>query len=509
MNQWRIIGLLRLRAGVGDMGVLLKIVYRNLKEHKVKTLIIGIIIAFGMYILIVGNSIIDTITAGISKNFVEKYTGHIAVFPSSLENPSLVNGGGPPGREDEVTPIINDFESVAGYVLANSHVTAVSPQINGTVTMQFGEEGSGFSELLSVDPVLYQEFFPENLNIIAGRFLRTDEEGIVLSTDAIEMLEDTSGETIDIGDKVLLTAANQIFGMKIREVPVVGIYDYVVAAQMMTSYIDGENMRVLNGMTQITDIEAVLTTDEQSDLGVVDEAALFGGDDSVVVEEVGGSATTDDDRLFSIFGGDDSREFYNAVDPNAWHYLLVKLNDGNQIRNVVRELNSGFLEHGLEATAYSWIDAAGQVAEMTTAIRLVFNVIIIIIAIVAVIIIMNTLVISVTERMAEIGTMRAIGAHRRFVRRMIILETIIISLFFGGIGILLGSATIGIVGLAKIETSNLILQMLVGGSLIRPIISAGSISISLIGMILAGVLASLYPASIALRIEPRQAMASH
>ena len=97
----------------------------------------------------------------------------------------------------------------------------------------------------------------------------------------------------------------------------------------------------------------------------------------------------------------------------------------------------------------------------------------------------------------------------RIVRRMIILETIIISLFFGGIGILLGSATIGIVGLAKIETSNLILQMLVGGSLIRPIISAGSISISLIGMILAGVLASLYPASIALRIEPRQAMASH
>ena len=57
------------------MRILLKIVYRNLKEHKVKTLIIGFIITFGIFILTLGNSIIDTVTAGISKNFVDNYTG--------------------------------------------------------------------------------------------------------------------------------------------------------------------------------------------------------------------------------------------------------------------------------------------------------------------------------------------------------------------------------------------------------------------------------------------------
>ncbi|MBN1686558.1 MAG: ABC transporter permease [Spirochaetales bacterium] len=488
------------------MGVLLKIVYRNLKEHKVKSLIIGIIIAFGMYILIVGNSIIDTVTAGISKNFVEYNTGHVVVFPSNLENPSLV-GGPQEMMENKVVPIIRDYRSVVEVVTSNPKVTAVSPQINGMATMQFGEEGSGFAQLLAVDPGLYVKFFPDNIVLQKGRFLSPGEEGIVLSASAVEMLEESSAETVDIGDPVILTGTTLTAGMKIREVPVVGIYDVTVASQMMTSYLDVENMRVLNGMTQITDLEAVLTKDEQSGLGSVDEDSLFGAEDSFIQEDA--PVTSESDRPIASAGDSSDRELYNAVNPDAWHYLLIRLEDESQIRKVVRELNGEFTARDMDVTAYRWIEAAGQVAEMTAALRLVFNVIIIIIAVVAVIIIMNTLVISVTERIGEIGTMRAIGAQKSFVRRMIILETVVISLFFGGLGILLGSLTIGIVGAARIETQSLILQMLAGGSVIRPVISAGSIIVSLIGMLAAGVIASVYPAQLALRIEPRQAMDTH
>ena len=488
------------------MGVLLKIVYRNLKEHKVKSLIIGIIIAFGMYILIVGNSIIDTVTAGISKNFVEYNTGHIAVFPSSLEEPSLT-GGGPPMMESEVTPIIREYNTVVETVLSNPKVTLISPQINGMVTMQFGEEGSGFGQLLSVDPERYVEFFPDNIVITEGRFLQPGEEGIVLSVNGVEMLEDSSGETVDIGDPLILTGTTFTGGMKIREVPIVGIFDVTVASQMMTSYLDVENMRVLNGMTQITDLEAVLTEDEQSALGAVDEDSLFGDDDSFFADDV--EAVSGFGDPLALFGDTSERDLYNAINPDAWHYLLIRLEDESQIRRVVNELNEEFARLDLDVIAYTWLDAAGQVAEMTAALRLVFNVIIIIIAVVAIIIIMNTLVISVTERMGEIGTMRAIGAQKSFVRRMIILETVIISLFFGGLGILLGSLTIGIVGAVKIETENLILQMLAGGPIIKPIISTASIIVSLLGMLAAGIGASLYPAMLALRIEPRQAMDSH
>jgi len=58
--------------------------------------------------------------------------------------------------------------------------------------------------------------------------------------------------------------------------------------------------------------------------------------------------------------------------------------------------------------------AAGgrAIAEMSYGIKRIFNGVVLVIAVVAIIIIMNTLVISITERMAEIGTMRAIGARR-------------------------------------------------------------------------------------------------
>lgn len=486
------------------MGILIKIVYRNLREHKVKTFIIGLIVAFGMFILILGNSVIDTITEGVSKNFVDHSTGHIAIFPSGIDNPSLI-GGGPESMEDAVVPVISSFVDVSERVRSHPDIVAVSPQINGMATMQIDEEGSGFVQLLGVDPELYSTFFPDSITLVAGRFLSPGEEGLVLSADAAEELAQSQGKPVEIGDAVVLTGTSRISGIKIREVPVVGIYDVTIAAQMMTSYLDGENMRALNGMTQITDVEAVLTVSEQRGLGAVDESALFGGEgDLFVVEEgLGEDAPTS----FSVFGASDERELYNAIDPDAWHYLLVRLKNSSQIPGVVRDLNKQFQEVGLEVTAYSWIDAAGQVAEMTTALRLVFNAIIFTIAIVAVIIIMNTLVISVTERLGEIGTMRAIGAQKGFVRRMIILETIVIILSFGAVGILLGGITIAVIRSAGIETNDIIVRMLAGGSSIQPIVRAGSVLLSFIGMLAAGTLASLYPASVALRIQPRQAMA--
>ena len=491
------------------MGILLKIVYRNLKEHKVKTFIIGIIVTFGMYILIVGNSIIDTVTAGISKNFVEYNTGHIAVFPANLEEPSLL--GGPPGMgEDEVKPIIEEIDRVIDTVLAHPTVLSLSPQITGMATMKYAEEGSGFSQLLAVDPAKYQEFFPNSITLLEGRFLTPGEEGIVLSANAVEMLEESSGESITVGNSIILTGMSRVTGMKIREVPVVGIYEVSVASQMMTSFLDSENLRVLNGMTQITDVKAVLTDAELGGLGGVDEDSLFGDSTDVVI--VGG---TDEKKagvtegLFSVFGDSEERDLYNAVDPNSWHYLLIRLEDSANINRVVSQLNEAFAEYELNVQALSWLDAAGQVAQMTTALRLVFTVIILLIAVVAVIIIMNTLVISVTERTGEIGTMRAIGAQKSFVRKMIIMETIIISLAFGGVGILLSGATIGVVGALGLETENLILQMLAGGPIILPIMTFRSVISSILGLVVAGVFASLYPASLALRIEPRQAMASH
>ena len=96
--------------------------------------------------------------------------------------------------------------------------------------------------------------------------------------------------------------------------------------------------------------------------------------------------------------------------------MLIKLKDSGQIAGVTADINSFLSGREIDAEVSDWLSFAGIDAEMAYSIKNVFNILILIIAVVAVIIIMNTLVISVTERMPEIGTMRAIGAQKSFVR---------------------------------------------------------------------------------------------
>ena len=83
---------------------------------------------------------------------------------------------------------------------------------------------------------------------------------------ALDMLEESSGTDIGIGDAILLTRVSEISGMKIREVPIVGIHRLEMGAQLMVSYLDAENARILSGLTQITDIEAALTAGEPEEV---------------------------------------------------------------------------------------------------------------------------------------------------------------------------------------------------------------------------------------------------
>ncbi len=207
-----------------------------------------------------------------------------------------------------------------------------------------------------------------------------------------------------------------------------------------------------------------------------------------------------------MLGDTSQRDVALEVDKNAWNYLLVKLYNSQDTAKVVSQLNKQFEKEGIEAVAYDWLEGAGISAQLANTLSIVFNVLIFIIAIVAVIIIMNTLVISVSERFGEIGTMRAIGAKKSFVRQMVTLETMIISLAFGLLGVIVGIIVIMIFRIVGIEATNQFLQILLGGSIFRPSISVSAIFSSVIAITLVGIIASLYPVSIALKVSPLEAM---
>ncbi|HYW85286.1 MAG TPA: ABC transporter permease, partial [Spirochaetia bacterium] len=61
------------------MTVLVRLALRNLLEHKGKTLIVGLIIAFGVTILIVGSSFLDSASRSLSRAFIESFTGQVII----------------------------------------------------------------------------------------------------------------------------------------------------------------------------------------------------------------------------------------------------------------------------------------------------------------------------------------------------------------------------------------------------------------------------------------------
>jgi putative ABC transport system permease protein len=69
-----------------------------------------------------------------------------------------------------------------------------------------------------------------------------------------------------------------------------------------------------------------------------------------------------------------------------------------------------------------------------------------------------------------------------------------------------GSLTIGFLNLLGLPASNLFLQIMFGGSTLRPILSISSLFLSIIAVAAIGVIASLYPTSVALGVSPVQAM---
>lgn len=142
-------------------------------------------------------------------------------------------------------------------------------------------------------------------------------------------------------------------------------------------------------------------------------------------------------------------------------------------------------------------DTEELVADLEAQIDGVLNLLVVLLAFAIVIALMgivNTLALAVSERKREIGLLRAVGMHRRQVRRMIRWEAVLIALFGGVmglvVGLVLGSALVISVG----EGLRLAIP---GGQLVTYLVVAG----------FGGVIAAVLPARRAARLNVLDAIA--
>ncbi len=105
---------------------------------------------------------------------------------------------------------------------------------------------------------------------------------------------------------------------------------------------------------------------------------------------------------------------------------------------------------------------------------------------IGVLFILSTMLMAVSERTKEIGTMRAMGVRRATIFRLIITESLITCIIAGGLGCLGG------VGLSKVITWAI--HRFAGVAFLQAVVSPGIFGAGLLIAVLIGVLAGLYPA---------------
>ena len=311
--------------------VLIKIAFRNLLQHKAKTLIIGSLIVVGTIILVIGNSVLDTAVKGIRNTFINGYTGNIVITAKSgepvslfgsLEDQALILFGATTYVNSQI-PKLPDYPKIITYLEQHPQVSGFSPQIFGlgliNCNLHVEDVYGADSMFFGIDPVQYRKLFPENMEIIEGRFLNPGEKGMLISEDKKEELSRYFGYT-GVGNNVRLYGTGAT-SFRIREIPVVGVFKLKNKSNDMLNkicFVDENTLRSLIGMSsgsgKISPVDSkaldLFNSASLDDLMAQTRAraeALFRHGTTTAEAKSGYGLTVEDARMMGI-------DFYSSVE---------------------------------------------------------------------------------------------------------------------------------------------------------------------------------------------------
>lgn len=493
------------------------IALRNLWQHKAKTFIIGALVTIGIMLSFAGNAFIDSVIGNISRIFTDYYTGDILITSTETLGAGVFGTSSSEMKGFPVIPTLADYDEAMRIVGDLRGVKAVTRQLSGYAIINLDRAGMEYACFFGVEPESYFKAMP-GIEILSGRLLTSGEEGILLHYDIWKRIKETRNVDYKVGDRIQLNCFGS-GGLKIREVPIVGIFKFPYGNKRLfpMSFLDARTLSFLLGKNAGT-AEKVDVAPEASSLLDADIDSLFSdatpetaGGNGSVSGNAGGALTAA--NVFDILGSSESASPLNAkktdeVTPSPhWHFILIRCEDGVNVKALIKDLNKKFDERDLLLRAQGWWVSATPDSLTYSGFQLLFNVAIFILGFVSIIIIMNTLVVSVMERTSEIGTMRALGARKSFIARLFIAETGILTFVFGIAGMALGAIAILILNRVGIQTDTDALRFL-GGGVLRPSIDVQSVVLSLSFMCLIALTSWIYPVLVALRISPVKAISA-
>lgn len=505
------------------MTLIFRIAWRNIFRHKSKTLVIGLILFLGAFILMLGSAVIEGLNAGLERNIVKGFSGDVVIMSDKQHTETVLAS-----MSGQTLEPILEFPKIKPILEQQTFIKAILPVGIGYVWV-LNDTGQPVDQyILGVNFGAYKAFFKDNISLIEGQFPKDNAKGLLVSTYYREYLYGFTGDwAVPAGyplrhdtlsqeakdDGSLLRIKHDIVFLGLSEknssldilCPITGIFKFHALNKMLGWYsiVDIESFRECLGYFAADAQKVPLSTEQTSLLESDNPEDLF---------ELSMDAVKTDTSTTQLLGTikDSTFEPVTTLSDNwedgAFTAILVRLTPGLSPQEGVDQLTALFKHEHLPLKAVKWSKAIGMMGQFAVIMKGALYVFVGFIFFVAVIIIMNTLSMTTMERVTEIGMMRAVGAKKRMIAGMLVVETVILSLFFGILGMLAGAGAVKILSGMNIATQNEMIQILYGGDTFHPQLTLSHVAVCFLLLGIVTCLAVIYPIKLSRGITPLDAM---
>jgi putative ABC transport system permease protein len=492
---------------------MLKLALRNVKRNGRKLLPMFIILSISFFLIFLLNSIIAHIDRGYGLAYRDSVSGDFSLSRED-EVDFTVFGAEVLLVGDYIVPPTIDISSPEIVDLRNSALVIESqPILTGAAQLKV----DGVNRNVLFFGVQFREYFSffQDIQVSDEAMHDPDEPGVFLQESMRVELSEQLGIDLDIGSPILLTSTNGS-DFSIRELPIIGFYEYPYADSVMENLIliDDRTARSLSGYLIAENWNADFSADTNALFSASVDDLLFAPAPSETdqAEETG----TVFDSIGSFFPSTPENDEPGAqssttgIDDNGtlWNFLLMRTQPEVRADELIEAVSGFENESDIEFTIKDWKETVGGNVGLISLIRLVLNIGFAVVLSAVISITVNSIILSVFERQSELGTIRALGASKRYMSQLLALEVGMVVLSAVFIGGLLGISSAALINVSDLSINNQYVSALFNGESIRAFIG-GEILLQylLLGIVVYGI-SLLIPLSTMLRVTPREAISS-
>ncbi len=214
-------------------------------------------------------------------------------------------------------------------------------------------------------------------------------------------------------------------------------------------------------------------------------------------------------RLGIVMSLSDAQELFAM--PDQAHEIVVHASEAGTSAEVASRLAA--LETLATAEVIGWRKAAPQLADYVALTNKAGSFILVLVLLAAAVGVANTMMMSTFERQHEFGMLLSLGARPRRIVWMIIVEAVVLGLTGVAVGTVLGAALVTTLGHTGMDMglgggseTSLTIYGIEFPMLIYPKFAVGDVVNGVVAVCLTAIVASLWPASYAARLEPSEAL---